>query len=237
MTRWELIVLYALLLSGCAAVSAVHNNTSETSSLRWMKDLVEKKAGESQQVLIIASDNPSSSVAVVYPFSRLRGQWDLVFKPINAVIGRNGFALPGEKREGDGKTPSGIYPLEFAFGYATTILTKMAYRQATEKDVWVDDANSIDYNTWARKGETIAASYEEMRRRDNLYKIGIVIGYNTSPVVKGSGSAIFFHVWTGPGTPTAGCIAMAEADLMAILDWLDPSQKPLVVMGTPDTLK
>ena len=60
-------------------------------------------------------------------------------------------------------------------------------------------------------------SFEEMRRTDSLYEVGIVIGHNRSPVVKGCGSAIFFHIWRGRGIPTSGCVAMAREDLLRIL--------------------
>lgn len=202
-----------------------------------LKTLSKKIKQESSQILLVMNDDPASSLAKIYPLERRKAEWTLVLKPVEATIGRNGIALPGEKAEGDDKTPSGIYPLELTFGYATEIHTKMNYRQATEGDIWVDDLNSVDYNKWVRKGETKAESYEEMRRTDALYKYGIVVGYNTNPVVKGKGSAIFFHVRAGDRTPTSGCVAMSEEDIVAILGWLEPSQRPLAVMGTKGTLE
>jgi L,D-peptidoglycan transpeptidase YkuD (ErfK/YbiS/YcfS/YnhG family) len=59
----------------------------------------------------------------------------------------------------------------------------------------------------------------------------VVVGYNTDPVVAGRGSAIFLHIWKGPGQPTAGCVAMEEADLERIVAWLDPDQKPQIILG------
>jgi L,D-peptidoglycan transpeptidase YkuD (ErfK/YbiS/YcfS/YnhG family) len=158
-------------------------------------------------------------------------KWQIAFEPIDAVIGRNGFAPAGEKREGDGKTPSGIYPLKMTFGYDATIGIKMPYRQALDDDIWVDDPNADDYNRWVKKLETHAASYERMRRDDNLYKYGIVIEYNTDPVIKGNGSAIFLHVWKAEGFPTAGCVAVSEENIHKILDWLDPAASPLIITG------
>jgi L,D-peptidoglycan transpeptidase YkuD (ErfK/YbiS/YcfS/YnhG family) len=175
--------------------------------------------------------------AKIYPFERHKNEWSLIYKPFDSTIGKNGFALADEKREGDGKTPSGIYPIKFAFGYFRQIHTKMNYFQTTEDDVWVDDAGSSDYNQLVKRWQTKASSFEDMRRNDNLYKYGIVIGYNTDPVVRGLGSAIFFHVWRGKEKPTAGCVAMSEEDIVTILGWLDPSKKPLVIMGSAKTLK
>jgi L,D-peptidoglycan transpeptidase YkuD (ErfK/YbiS/YcfS/YnhG family) len=158
--------------------------------------------------------------------------WSPVFEPFRAVVGRNGFALPGAKREGDGKTPSGTFCLEGTFGYAPKIETAMPYRQIGEDDIWVDDPASPHYNQWGRKGTCVALSFEEMRRADNLYEVGIVIGYNRSPAVLGHGSAIFFHIWKGRGIPTSGCVAMAREDLLRVLFWLDPLKAPVAILGT-----
>ena len=73
-----------------------------------------------------------------------------------------------------------------------------------------------------------------MRRADDLYKYGIVIEYNTRPVVPGAGSAIFFHIWRDRATPTSGCIATAELGIVRILRWLDPAEKPATVIGEPN---
>ena len=70
-----------------------------------------------------------------------------------------------------------------------------------------------------------------MRRDDHLYRLGVVVGYNTDPVVAGLGSAIFLHIWKGPGQPTAGCVAMAESDLERIVAWLDPAKMPQIILG------
>jgi L,D-peptidoglycan transpeptidase YkuD (ErfK/YbiS/YcfS/YnhG family) len=217
----------------CEALIVKPEAQKSCDSLRsfWTKHIERKVPVGSDQVLLVIGETLTSPPARIYLIEKIKGRWKPVDGPIEATAGRDGFALPGEKKEGDGQTPIGFYPLELAFGYAREISTKMAYRQALDDDVWVDDTNSPDYNRWVRRGETSAASFEQMRRKDNLYKYGIVIGYNKNPVVKGRGSAIFFHVWKGREEPTAGCIAMPEESLLRILGWLDPSANPLVVIG------
>ncbi|MFZ3156649.1 MAG: L,D-transpeptidase family protein, partial [Smithella sp.] len=79
--------------------------------------------------------------------------------------------------------------------------------------------------------ETRSTSYEIMKRDDNLYKYGIVIEYNTGPIIKGNGSAIFLHIWKGAGTTSAGCVAVSEEDIIKILGWLDPAASPLIITG------
>jgi L,D-peptidoglycan transpeptidase YkuD (ErfK/YbiS/YcfS/YnhG family) len=192
----------------------------------------ENGIGQSSQILL-AIDNSSFllTTTTLYAMEKSEGNWQNAFEPFNAVIGKKGFASAGEKREGDGKTPSGIYPLKLTFGYNESAKTKMPYRQALEDDIWVDDPNSEDYNRWTKKQETKASSYEIMKRNDDLYKYGIVIEYNTNPVIRGNGSAIFLHIWKGEGMPTAGCVAVSEEDIIKILGWLDPAASPLIITG------
>ncbi len=154
--------------------------------------------------------------------------WQRVFF-VSAVIGRNGLAAAGEKKEGDGKTPSGIYPLGPAFGYAPAIATGLQYREVGNLDFWVDDIKSLQYNQWVN-GRPVAHSFERMKRRDNLYQYGIVIGYNIHPVIRGAGSAIFMHVWRGYNSPTAGCVALNQRYLRKILRWLDRRYQPVIIL-------
>jgi L,D-peptidoglycan transpeptidase YkuD (ErfK/YbiS/YcfS/YnhG family) len=187
--------------------------------------------GESSQVLLVLNDDPAAVRVQVAALEKRNGRWRRPFVSVEGMIGQNGFAPPGEKREGDGRTPSGVFPLGLVFGYPPSAPTKMPYRQATERDLWVDDVAADDYNRWATKGTTKARSFETMRRADGLYKLGVVVEYNTNPVIKGHGSAIFFHLWRGRGVSTAGCIAIAEEDLRRIVEWLDPAARPVVFLG------
>jgi L,D-peptidoglycan transpeptidase YkuD (ErfK/YbiS/YcfS/YnhG family) len=137
--------------------------------------------GESEQ-LIFATNRDSSSVLVtIHALERNNGVWHLVFPTSTGSIGEMGFAAIDKKREGDGKSPSGIFPLGIAFGYDPSVVTKMPYRQATDDDFWVDDVNSEDYNKWV-KGQPNAASWEKMKRDDDQYKHGVVIEYNMHPI-------------------------------------------------------
>ncbi len=159
------------------------------------------------------------------------GDWRRVLGPWPVVIGRNGFAGFQEKREGDGKTPSGIFPIGVAFGKARQLTTSLVYRQAKEDDVWVDDSASSQYNTWV-KLPAQAASYEKMLRPDGLYDMGAVIEYNTAPAVPKKGSAIFIHIWRDNGRrPTAGCVALHANRLRRLLAWLNKDKGPVIALG------
>jgi L,D-peptidoglycan transpeptidase YkuD (ErfK/YbiS/YcfS/YnhG family) len=188
------------------------------------------------QLIVTLPSGTDVTRGEVYLFARNDAGWSLQAGPLPAMVGRNGLARPAEKREGDGRTPAGLFPLEFAFGYAPIITTKMPYRQATDDDLWVDDLHAPDYNQWVRRGRTTALSFENMKLGDHRYRYGLVIGYNRHPVVPGLGSAIFMHVWQQEGVSTSGCVALAESDMVAILEWLDPEKNPMILMGDPRSL-
>ncbi|MDE1920665.1 MAG: L,D-transpeptidase family protein [Candidatus Omnitrophica bacterium] len=156
------------------------------------------------------------------------GGWRRIFF-VRALIGKNGLADPGRKKEGDGKTPWGVYPLGPAFGYAPSAVTGLPYRQATDIDFWVDDPRSMQYNQWVR-GTPRAHSFERLKRPDDLYRYGVVIGYNMHPVIPGAGSAIFMHIWRGGDSPTAGCVALSQRNLRRILRWLNQRDQPVIIL-------
>jgi L,D-peptidoglycan transpeptidase YkuD (ErfK/YbiS/YcfS/YnhG family) len=227
-----IIIYFTVLLVLISLTACVFFPVASKFDMKTFLAAYENKINKSNQILLVI-DNSSlfSNERKVYALEKKGDDWKMAFEPFNAVIGKNGFAPTGKKREGDGKTPSGIFTLQMTFGYEKSIKTNMPYRQALLDDIWVDDTNADDYNRWVKKLETRAASYERMRRDDNLYKYGIIIEYNTNPVIRGYGSAIFFHVWRGENIKTAGCVAVSEQDIVKILAWLDPQALPVIIMG------
>lgn len=167
----------------------------------------------------------------VMGLEKSNGKWKLAITPVKASIGRNGFAQENEKIEGDGKTPKGLYAFGQLYSYEKDVDTKIHFQQVDSLDKWIDDSSSNDYNKYVR-GETSAKSFEYLKLKTIDYKYCMVIEYNTNPVVKGKGSAIFFHVANEKYAPTAGCVAIAENDMLQFLKWFKPrKKKALLVKG------
>ncbi len=147
-----------------------------------------------------------------------------------------GSAAGPVKHEGDGRSPAGIFTLASAFGYApadSAGWVRLPYQRATRSYECVDDSLSRYYNQTLERA-TVApdwSSSEIMRRDDALYRWGIIVAHNM-PAVPGAGSCIFLHIWSGPADGTAGCTAMAKPDLLAVMRWLDPDRRPLLVQLT-----
>jgi L,D-peptidoglycan transpeptidase YkuD (ErfK/YbiS/YcfS/YnhG family) len=61
------------------------------------------------------------------------------------------------------------------------------------------------------------ARHEELARSDGLYDVVLVLDHNQRPRVRGHGSAIFFHLTRNGDDPTAGCVAIARAQMLRLL--------------------
>jgi L,D-peptidoglycan transpeptidase YkuD (ErfK/YbiS/YcfS/YnhG family) len=155
------------------------------------------------------------------------GIWKLKLAPVKASIGRNGLIYEMAKKEGDGCTPVGFFELGKLFSYESNIKSNLPFTQTTSEDKWIDDPASDDYNKYIR-GATTAKSFENLLLKNIYYKYCMVIEYNTHPIVKGKGSAIFFHVADEKYTPTAGCVAIAESHMLQYLNWLQPNKRKAI---------
>ncbi len=178
---------------------------------------------DSSQIILVQSKGGIK--AKITACQRHANRWTQVFATSwIGSIGENGIAVQSEKKEGDRKTPAGLYALGEAFGTKPLSL-KMDFKYITPEDKFVDDPNHTDYNRWI-SGDTDAKTYEVMSI--NSYKMGLVIRYNMSPIIPGAGSAIFMHLQKEPNTGTAGCITMDESHLLSLLHWLDKKQHPYI---------
>ncbi|KNY25957.1 ErfK/YbiS/YcfS/YnhG family protein [Pseudobacteroides cellulosolvens ATCC 35603 = DSM 2933] len=185
----------------------------------------------SLQTILVTNDRYSDKSATLETFEKTGDVWERVFPPMNAVLGKNGFTC--NKIEGDGKSPIGVYKLQTCFGKYPNPSTLLPYRQTTENDTWVDDVDSLYYNTWqVNPAYGRWSSGEVLRPEDGVYyDYSIVINYNTADRIPGRGSAIFLHIWEGPDVPTFGCIAVEYDNLLKIIRWLNPSSNPIIIQG------
>ena len=147
--------------------------------------------------------------------------------PRRCAIGRGGI---GEKRrEGDGITPVGIWPLRRVFYRSDRVGAPKSALPMTPllpDQGWCEAPNDPDYNQLVRLPHR--ASAESMWREDALYDVVVVVGYNDAPVVLGAGSAIFMHVARPDFGPTEGCVAFALPDLLDALAQLRPHDRLIV---------
>ncbi|WP_420145755.1 L,D-transpeptidase family protein [Sphingobium sp.] len=140
---------------------------------------------------------------------------------MDCTIGRGGACPAADKREGDGCTPLGIWPIRgvlLRLGKAVSTGIRLPWRWIGASDGWSDDVADPAYNRPIRLPRPFSA--ESLIRADDAYDIIVVLGHNDAPPVPGQGSAIFFHL--SEGRPTAGCVAVDRADMLRLLPLLAP---------------
>jgi L,D-peptidoglycan transpeptidase YkuD (ErfK/YbiS/YcfS/YnhG family) len=201
-----------------------------------------------QLLLCLAADGEATAARLQRFERRPAGDWQAVGAAMPAMLGRSGLAwgrglhAPGAgglpaKREGDGRAPAGVFAISELFGAAApdsalARAAKLPYRHATPELKAIDDPASAWYNRIVDQSAIARpdwASCEDMRRSDQRYAIGAVVDHNAEPPLPGAGSCIFLHVWQAPGVPTAGCTALALADMSEIAGWLDGACSPVLV--------
>lgn len=228
MTRtWNILLLVLTLSAGTASGAA--------NPLRG-----------SRQCIVVVAPNWNSTTGFLRAFQRAdaSGAWKMRGPEIPVVLGKKGLgwglgvvnADPGatpRKIEGDNKAPAGVFRLGTVFGYAPARpagWVKLPYLPLTKNIEGVDDPRSRYYNRLVDRTKVARVDWrssEQMRRDDHLYEWGLVVDHNPA-AVPGAGSLIFFHIWKTSSSPTAGCTAMAERDLVRLLRWLDPAARPIL---------
>ena len=210
-----------------------------------------------QMMVVTTSDwNAVEGRLQRYDRSTVHEKWRPEGEPISIVVGKNGLgwgigviatddsnvrgASDPVKREGDGKSPAGVFALGTAFGYASQPLRglKMPYLNLTPSIECVDDTGSKYYNRIVDRSVVAPDwnSSEHMRDVGESYRWGIVVDHNSilteanaDPPQPGGGSCVFLHIWHSHDQGTVGCTAMSQIDLETLLAWFDPARKPLLV--------
>ena len=138
-------------------------------------------------------------------------------------IGRGGACPAEAKREGDGCTPLGRWPLRGALlrpDRVPPLRLGLPWRWIDPADGWSDDPTDGAYNRPVRHPHRHSA--ERLWRADGAYDVIIPLGYNDAPPHAGAGSAIFLHC-TDFAKPTEGCVAIARSALIDLLPRLTPA--------------
>jgi len=199
------------------------------------------------QCLVATVAGWEATTATLRLFEKSGAQWRLVGGPWKARLGREGLVWgvglhPSPvgrplKREGDWRTPAGVFRIGGAWGYAPDVARKpgLPYTKITPRDLWVEDPESPHYNRHVRLGAEPLSDWEkkqQMKQGDAAHALKLFIAHNAGPhIFAGAGSAIFFHIWRGGGSkPTAGCTTLSEENLRDLIAAIDPAKEPLYVI-------
>ena len=139
-------------------------------------------------------------------------------------LGKNG--IKKKIKEGDNITPKGIFKITKIYYRHDRIsnLKTLIKKIKIKKNIgWCDDPKSNFYNKQVKLPNKF--NYEKLYRNDHTYDLLAVLNYNTNPVVKNKGSAIFIHVVKNNYKPTAGCVAVKKSNLIKLLQTIKKNTK------------
>ncbi len=187
--------------------------------------------GTATRVITVVAPSTSSTTATLQTWQKSGGSWAPHGAPIPAHVGSQG--LTAHSSESLSATPIGSFTLTQAFGAYANPGTALPYFRTDPADWWISQPGPL-YNTHQHCSSGCAFAQgspnEHLVYETPFYDYAVVINANMDPTVQGAGSAFFLHVTDG--NPTAGCVSIPQADLVAILRWLTPAAHPRILIGT-----
>lgn len=202
----------------CAAVCTVA--TALTAAPGAQADVVPwfaRSVGNAAQVISVVGVGGSDAKMDVY--QRSATGWQPVAAGIPTHVGAAGMAP--KAKSGYPATPMGVFSLPYAFGTAPNPGGGLQYVQVGPDHWWNGDDSSPTFNTMqvCKRTQCAFNTGESENLEIPQYKHAVVMGVNTART-PGDGAAFFFH--TTDGGPTAGCVAIDDAKLVQIIQWLRP---------------
>ncbi|MEO1413667.1 MAG: L,D-transpeptidase family protein [Bacteroidota bacterium] len=198
-----------------------------------------------QQILLVTTENWDTPKGILrkYGWDADQQKWQIAGAALHVLIGKKGLGwglglhdaqgwTGPRKKEGDLKSPAGVFELGTAFGYQ---VEKPAfdwpYTPVVSTTMCIEDIQSMYYNTILDEGEVTSdwESTDHMLRKDDLYEWGVFVLHNSDTPIPGGGSCIFIHVWREGGKGTAGCTSLDKNELKRLLQWMDPQAQTLLI--------
>jgi L,D-peptidoglycan transpeptidase YkuD (ErfK/YbiS/YcfS/YnhG family) len=145
------------------------------------------------------------------------GRFEFGERVLKCAIGRAGVIAAALKREGDGRSPIGVWTIRKVL-YRPDVgepQTALPTQPIAPDDGWCDDPDDAAYNRPIKLPHR--ASFEKLWRDDHMYDRVVVLGHNDDPPKPFMGSAIFLHLARDGFAATEGCVALSREDLEEVL--------------------
>ena len=146
------------------------------------------------------------------------GSFRLDGRITRCALGKGGVIAAADKREGDGKSPLGVWAIRrvlFRPDKGGRPETRLPTKALERDDGWCDAPGDPAYNRAVKLPHP--ASAEQMWREDDVYDLVCILAHNDDPPVPGLGSAIFMHLARPGYEPTEGCVALSREDMLELL--------------------
>jgi L,D-peptidoglycan transpeptidase YkuD (ErfK/YbiS/YcfS/YnhG family) len=212
------------------------------SALAALADGCPPVLAAAERLIMVTTKTMADTTAHLQSFERApdRG-WRIASSPHDIVIGTTGLgwawnfapsASPGDplKREGDNRTPAGIFRIGRPFGFDASALPGYVQLRAAQT-FCVDDPTSPHYNRIVDRSMAGAETPGEDMATIDLYRQGIEVDFPTNRELRG-GSCIFLHVWKEPGQGTSGCVAGEQHLIEQLQNWTAAKPTAIAILPT-----
>lgn len=220
--------LSAILMTAVLCLTGMAGSAmAEETPLGQVGQPLDQSADQQINQAIVVDENEGFHVTVSYYKKGIDGAWKQEFS-VPGIYGRNGGTA--DKREGDGKTPYGVYSFTMAFGLQENPGSILPYHQIKRGDYWVDDSGSSHYNQLVNRDSTAKDwnSAENMSAAGVSYDYGLALNYNED-CVPGKGSAIFLHCYTQKNdSGSAGCVRIPKENMKALIQTVDSNTRIII---------
>ena len=220
--------------AGTGAVQAAHRPAqSYGPGVTWSVEQLDAAKEHDQLIVVVGEGEDSQRAEVSFYQKNEDGSWTEEFT-VDGFVGRNGSS--GEKREGDEKTPTGIYAFTLAFGVKEDPGAKLPYHQIDKNDYWVDDGDSAYYNLLVNT-DNVAKDWDSAEHLSSIvpfYNYCLALDYN-SERIPGKGSAVFLHCMELDAViGTGGCVKIPEEQMRALVQTVDGDCRIIIVSERDD---
>lgn len=197
-----LVIAFIMILALPSSVMAA-NRCEEMLTKYENDDTVE-------QLIFVKYKKSAKATLTLYQKTDTDESWVKVLET-PAYVGKKGI---NKKKEGDKKTPTGVFTIQSAFGRKANPGTVLPYTKLNKYLYWCGDKKYYNQMIDIRKKKH-SCKGEHLIKYAPHYDYAIDIGYNTDNKYK-KGSAIFLHC-KGKKNYTSGCIAVSKKSMISIL--------------------
>lgn len=242
---WIVEIDYVGLEEAYGVSSVKKSSSSGGSSLDINKyiELQAKSLGNdstlngTSQVLDVVVSGTSAKVTT---YDKVNGKWQKAGKldGVSAYVGRGGVGTKeNNANEGSSMSPWGAHYLGVNFGGFGIPMSdlKIDWKDVKSKQAYWGESTNSKYLNKFYYANSPNGNSEDLTTIciNGSYKYAILIEYNYGTNAKANGgSAFFLHVGS---SPTAGCVALSEKDMLTVVKWIDKSKKTRIFIHKEDT--
>ncbi|MFJ9588321.1 hypothetical protein [Streptomyces acidicola] len=195
--------------------------TTDLKSIPDVSDRLQKQIpANSRQVVAVYGEGKDDADATIVLYTKNGSTWDKT-RSWQGHNGKKGWTV--NHREGDKRSPVGVFSLSDAGGVLADPGAKLPYTRSASfqaprywaKSYWHD----FDY--------VIAIDYNRVK--------GTSPNDPTRPLGQSKGGSIWLHMDHGSGT--SACVSLSKPGMEYLLRTLDPAKHPVIVMGDKAELK